>query len=235
MLATMAERAVSEGFTSLGVEVIGDTPARAFYEANGFNHAYTEMRSLLDLATVDWAEIGEMAAGVVQGYEVEFHPGDLPDAILPAYADAKQVRQHDPTGDLDLRPSSYDADRLRASLGCLRARGLMPYIVLAVHERTGKVAGLTELVVPAQHPTRADQYDTIIVPEHNGYGLPRALKARMLLELRAADLHLRDVQTWHAAENEQLQQVNKELGFRPDREWREYEADARELAARLRP
>jgi len=235
LLATMAERAVSEGFTSLGVEVIGDTPAPAFYEANGFNHAYTEMRSLLDLATVDWAEIGEMAAGVVQGYEVEFHPGDLPDAILPAYADGKQVRQHDPTGDLDQRPSSYDADRLRASLGCLRARGLMPYIVLAVHERTGKVAGLTELVVPAQHPTRADQYDTIIVPEHNGYGLPRALKARMLLELRAADLHLRDVQTWHAAENEQLQQVNKELGFRPDREWREYEADARELAARLRP
>ena len=72
----------------------------------------------------------------------------------------------------------------------------------------GKVAGLTELVVPAQHPTRADQYDTIIVPEHNGYGLPRALKARMLLELRTAEPQLREVQTWHAAENEQLQQVN---------------------------
>ena len=39
-------------------------------------------------------------------------------------------------------------------------------------------------MVPAQHPSRADQYDTIIVPEHNGYGLARAIKARMLLELR---------------------------------------------------
>jgi RimJ/RimL family protein N-acetyltransferase len=48
-----------------------------------------------------------------------------------------------------------------------------------------------------------------------------------------AEPQLRDVQTWHAAENEQLQQVNKELGFQPDREWREYEADALELAARL--
>ncbi len=57
----------------------------------------------------------------------------------------------------------------------------------------------------------------------------------MLLELRKAEPQLRDVQTWHAAENEQLQQVNKELGFQPDREWREYEADARELAARLGP
>jgi len=234
LLATIADRAVAEGFTSLGVEVIGGTPALDFYEANGFSHAYTEMRSLLDLTTVDWAQVGEMAAGVVHGYDVEYYPGDLPDAILPAYAEAKQVRRLDPAGDLDLRPSSYDAERLRASLRCLQARGLTPYIVLAVHERTGKVAGLTELVVPAQHPTRADQYDTIIVPEHNGYGLPRALKARMLLELRTADPGLRDVQTWHAADNEQLQQVNKELGFKADREWREYEADAHELAARLR-
>ena len=101
------------------------------------------------------------------------------------------MRRLDPTGDLDLRPSSYDADRLRASLRCLNARGLRPYIVVAVHERTEKVAGLTELVVPAQHPTRADQYDTIIVPEHNGYGLARAIKARMLLELRAAEPQLR--------------------------------------------
>src|SRR4029079_5436432 len=139
-----------------------------------------------------------------------------------------------PTGDLELRPSSYDADRLRASLQCLNARGLRPYVVVAVHERTDKIAGLTELVVRAQHPTRADQYDTIIVPEHNGYGLARAIKARMLLELRTAEPTLREVQTWHAAEREQRQQVNKELGFRADREWREYEVDARDLASRLR-
>jgi len=41
------------------------------------------------------------------------------------------------------------------------------------------------------------------------------------------------VQTWHAVEREQLQQVNKELGFRPDREWLEYEVDAGHLAERL--
>jgi hypothetical protein len=41
------------------------------------------------------------------------------------------------------------------------------------------------------------------------------------------------VQTWHAADREQLSQVNKELGFQADREWREYETDAQELADRL--
>ena len=56
----------------------------------------------------------------------------------------------------------------------------------------------------------------------------------MLLELRSLEPQLRDVQTWHAPDREQLQQVNKELGFKPDREWREYEVDASDLAARLR-
>lgn len=234
LLEVMAGRAVAEGFTALGVEVVGDTPAIDFYEALGFNHAYTEMRSVLYLAGVDWSQIADMAGGVVHGYRIEFHPADLPDALLPGYAKAKQVRRLDPDGDLDLRPSSYDAERLRTSLRCLQARGLKPYLVVAIHERSGEVAGLTELVVPAQHPTRGDQYDTIIVPEHNGYGLARAIKARMLLELRATEPQLRELQTWHGTEREQLQQVNKELGFRADREWREYEADARDLASRLR-
>jgi len=233
LLTVIAERAVQEGFTSLGVEVIGGTPAMAFYPAHGFTHAYTEMRSILDLADLDWAHLSEMAEGVAHGYRIEYYPGDLPDEILPEYAEAKQVRRLDPDGDLELRPSSYDAERLRASLRCLQGRGLKPYIVVAIHERSEKVAGLTELVVPALRPSRADQYDTVIVPEHNSYGLARAIKARMLLELRAAEPNLHEVQTWHAAEREQLQQVNKELGFRPDREWREYEVDARDLAARL--
>jgi GNAT superfamily N-acetyltransferase len=229
LVHTMAERAVVEGFTSLGVEVGTGAGAFEFYARLGFTHAYTEMRSLLDLSTVDWPHIGEMAAGIGHGYRIEYHPGDLPDDILPAYAEAKHVRRLDPNGDLALRPSSYDPERLRASLHCLNGRGLMPYIVMAIHERSGKVAGLTELVVPAYRRTRADQYDTIIVPEHNGYGLARAIKARMLLELRTAEPQLTQVQTWHAIEREQLQQVNKELGFKQDREWREYEADARDL------
>lgn len=233
LLAVLAERAMAEGFTDLGVEVIGGTGAAAFYSKYGFEHAYTEMRSILDLGSVDWAHVEQMAAGIAHGYRIEYFPGDLPDEILPGYAVAKQVRRTDPNGDLELRPSSYDADRLRASIECQNARGLRPYVVVAVHERSEKIAGLTELVVPAQHPTRADQYDTIIVPEHNGYGLARAIKARMLLELRLAEPQLRAVQTWHAPEREQLQAVNSELGFRPDREWREYEIEAHDLAAHL--
>jgi len=233
LLSTIANRALSEGFTSLGLEVIGGTTAVDFFRAFGFSQVHAEMRSILKLPTVDWTHVQHMADGVVSGYRVEYHPSELPEEILASYAEAKQVRRLNVPDDLDLRPSSYDAERLQSSLRCLRDRGLKPYIVVAVHERTGRVAGLTELVVPAQHPSRADQYDTTIVPEHDGYGLPRAIKARMLLELRAAEPQLAEVQTWHSVDREQLQQVNKELGFHPDREWLEYEVDAGDLSERL--
>jgi GNAT superfamily N-acetyltransferase len=237
LLLAVARRAADEGIPSLGVEAIGDTPSVRFYESQGFRWAYAEMRNVLDLTTVDWLRLGGMAQGIGSGYRVEYHPGGPPEHLFAAYAAAKEsVREDaDTDGDLDLRPSSYDPERLRASLLTLNARGLKPYIVLAIHEPTGRVAGLTEVVVPRQRPGRADQYDTIVVPEHRGYGIGRAIKARMLFELRAAEPKLNEVQTWHALEKEPMLKVNADLGFQPDREWREYEADVADLLRRLGP
>ncbi|MCT2279919.1 GNAT family N-acetyltransferase [Micromonospora chalcea] len=231
LVRVAARRVWDEGFQSIGVEVVGDTPAVAFYESLGFTRDYVETRSVLDLRTVDWPALTEMAAEVGAGYHVEFWPGGPPDELIEAYARAKaEVRDSD---DVELRPSSYDPDRLRDSLATLHRRGMKPYIVLALHEQTGDVAGLTEVVVPAQHPTRADQYDTIVVHDHRGYGIDRAIKARMLLELRSAEPQLVEVQTWNAQDNESMLKVNAELGYRPDRDWCEYGVDVAELVHRL--
>ncbi|MEV6691769.1 GNAT family N-acetyltransferase [Micromonospora sp. NPDC051196] len=226
-----ARRVYQEGFESIGVEVVGGTPAVAFYESLGFAREYVETRSVLDLAAVDWTELAEMSTGVGTGYHVQFHPGGPPDELIEAYARAKaEIRDVE---DGELRPSSYDPQRLRDSLDCLHRRGMKPYIVLALHEQTGEVAGLTEVVVPAQHPTRADQYDTIVVQDHRGYGIDRAIKARMLLELRSTEPQLTEVQTWNAQANEAMLKVNAELGYLPDREWCEYSVDVAELVHRL--
>ncbi|MGK5743001.1 GNAT family N-acetyltransferase [Micromonospora sp. URMC 103] len=231
LVRVAARRVYQEGFSSIGVEVVGDTPAVGFYESLGFTREYVETRSVLDLSSVDWAELAEMAGGVGAGYHLEFHPGGPPDELLDAYARAKaEVRDVE---DGELRPSSYDAQRLRDSLDCLHRRGMKPYIVLALHEQTGEVAGLTEVVVPAQHPTRADQYDTIVVQDHRGYGIDRAIKARMLLELRSHEAELTEVQTWNAQANEAMLKVNAELGYQPDRDWCEYSIDVAELVHRL--
>lgn len=233
LLRTAAKRVESEGLESIGVEVVGSTPAADFFEAHGFRCAFIEMRNVLDLTTVDWLRIGALAKGVGSGYTIEYYPGGPPEVMLDEYAKAKASGRANPAYDLELRPSSYDSDRLRASLATLHARGLKPYIVLAVHDQSGKVAGLTEVVVPAQRPTRADQYDTIVVQAHRGYGLSRALKARMLFELRSAEPQLLDVQTWNAVGYESMRRVNAELGFQPDRQWREYEVDVDELLLHL--
>ncbi|MFE9653923.1 GNAT family N-acetyltransferase [Micromonospora sp. NPDC006431] len=231
LVRVAGRRVWEEGFQSIGVEVVGDTPALGFYESLGFAREYVETRSVLDLRTVDWPALAEMATGVGAGYHLEFCPGGPPDDLIEAYARAKaEVRDVD---DGELRPSSYDPQRLRDSLDTLHRRGMKPYIVLALHEQTGEVAGLTEVVVPAQHPTRADQYDTIVVRDHRGYGIDRAIKARMLRELRSAEPELAEVQTWNAQANEAMLKVNAELGYRPDREWCEYSVDVAELVHRL--
>jgi GNAT superfamily N-acetyltransferase len=233
LVAMAARRAYHEGFSSIGVEAIGGTAAIAFFEALGFEREFVETRSVLTLSMVDWLALGEMARGISSGYRVEYHPGGPPESLIEAYAQAKLEVQDSDDNDLDLRPSSSDPQRLRDSLKTLHKRGLKPYIVLAIHEETGAVAGLTEVVVPAQHPERADQYDTIVVRDHRGYGIDRAIKARMLFELRSAEPTLLEVQTWNAQHNESMLKVNAELGFQSDRDWYEYGADVAQLVQRL--
>ncbi|MEV6843343.1 GNAT family N-acetyltransferase [Actinoplanes sp. NPDC051411] len=231
LVAVAARRAYLEGFSTIGVEAIGGTPAIGFYEALGFEREYVETRSVLTLSAVDWSSLHEMADGIAPGYRVEYLPGGPPDEMLEAYAEAKLEADDDE--DLDLAPRSSDPQRLRDSLDTLHKRGLKPYIVLATHESTGVVAGLTEVVVPAQHPERADQYDTIVVRDHRGFGIDRALKARMLFELKKAEPGLREVQTWNAHNNESMLKVNAELGYLPDRDWFEYGADVAQLVQSL--
>ena len=234
LVAVAARRAYLEGFSSIGVEVIGATPAIAFYESLGFEREYVETRSVLSLSKVDWESLGTMARGISDGYRVEYHPGGPPEELLEAYAQAK-LEAPDDDDNLDLAPRSSDPQRLRDSLRTLHKRGLKPYIVLAIHAASGVVAGLTEVVVPAQHPERADQYDTIVARDHRGCGIDRAIKARMLFELRSAEPGLLEVQTWNAQNNEAMLKVNAELGYQSDREWCEYGVDVAQLVQRLEP
>jgi GNAT superfamily N-acetyltransferase len=233
LVAVAARRAYLEGFSTIGVEVIGNTPAIPFYESLGFEREYAETRGVLTLSKVDWEALGAMARGIGSGYRVEYHPGGPPEHLLEAYAQAKLEAQGEENDDLDLAPRSSDPQRLRDSLDTLHKRGLKPYIVLAIHEATGVVAGLTEVVVPAQHPERADQYDTIVVRAHRGHGIDRAIKARMLFELRTAEPDLLEVQTWNAHNHEAMLRVNAELGYQPDRDWYEYGADVAQLVQSL--
>ncbi len=75
LVAMAARRAYLEGFSSIGVEAIGGTPAIAFYESLGFEREYVETRSVLTLSAVDWPTLGEMGDGIAPGYRVQVPPG----------------------------------------------------------------------------------------------------------------------------------------------------------------
>src|SRR4051812_32640395 len=107
LVAVAARRAYLEGFSSIGVEAIGSTPAIGFYESLGFEKEYVETRSVLALSKVDWDALGAMAGGISNGYRIEYHPGGPPEDLLEAYAQAKLEAQ-DEDNDLDLAPRSSD-------------------------------------------------------------------------------------------------------------------------------
>ncbi|MGH3736634.1 MAG: GNAT family N-acetyltransferase [Micromonosporaceae bacterium] len=236
LLTAVAWRANAERRRSLMVEVIEDTSGVKFYEACGFQRTLTEIRHRLALADVEWPRAEQLSGQLANGYRVDYLDGGPGEEHLEAYARAKLNLRHLPGDDADTdQLVGIEASRLRASIATLKRRGMRPHVVVAWHEPTRQVAGLTELVVPTHRPERADQYDTLVVPAHRGYGLGLAMKAKMLLVVREAEPDVRDVVTWQTLEMEQMAKVNSVLGFAPDREWYEYEADVPTLLAHLSP
>ena len=235
LVAVAARRAYLEGFSSIGVEAIGDTAGDRRSTSRSASSGSTWRPAACSPCPrwtgrrwARWPAASAPATG-----SSTTRAGRRRTCWRRTRRPSSR-RRHDDS-DLDLAPRSSDPQRLRDSLNTLHKRGLKPYIVLAIHEATGVVAGLTEVVVPAQHPERADQYDTIVVRDHRGYGIDRAIKARMLFELRSAEPALLEVQTWNAQHNESMLKVNAELGFQSDRDWYEYGADVAQLVQRLEP
>lgn len=232
LLRAAGAHAAAGGQRLLTAEVIGGTPAVGFYQRRGFIRAVEERRELLDLSTVDWVRIGKMAGRVVPGYRIERFADATPEPLSGDHTSRTQGFRATAASDAAFR-GGFEPALVSDSMRTLRARGQRPYVTVAVHEASGELVGLSELAVPAQRPSRADQYDTLVVPAHRGYGLGLAMKARMLLDLHHGEPQLASIQTWQASENEQMSRVNAELGFRPDREWYEYEVSVDALASRL--
>ncbi|THV43306.1 GNAT family N-acetyltransferase [Glycomyces buryatensis] len=234
LLRAVAACAKAEGCRTLSVEVIATTPAVGFYDRVGFKRAVVEQRHLLRWADVDWEKIEQAAGRLAAGYRLEYHAGGVPERLLDTYAGVKaNLRANADVAVVPEWRGSAQADRLRDSLATLERRGMRSHIVVALAEPFGHVVGLTELVVAAQRPTRADQYDTVVDPAHRSYGLAMSMKARLLTELRRAEPQLTDVQTWTIETADDVRWINSELGFVHDVDWYDYEADVDKLIERI--
>ncbi|WFF07433.1 hypothetical protein O7622_02190 [Micromonospora sp. WMMD1076] len=108
-----------------------------------------------------------------------------------------------------------DAARVRDAERALDARGVRRYNTGAVHEATGRLVGWTQLSLDASSTGHAWQQITIVDPGHRGHRLGLLGKTGNLVYALANEPALRAVDTWNAAVNRHMIEINEQLGFRP--------------------
>jgi len=231
LLHEALQRLTAEQRHTVTAEVVAGTAGEPFAEVHGFARALTEQRGILRPGDADAAELDAFVA-VPDSYRLERWIGQVPDEWVDSYAGAKTAMGDAPTGDLKWQPPTFDAAKWRDVEDMFNRRGQQMHIVVAAHEASARVAGLTEVMFSRIDPRRADQGDTVVVPEHRGHGLGLAMKADMLRWLRAECPQILEIQTWNAASNVHMLAINDRLGSRRDRAWFEYQGDvATALAA----
>ena len=231
LLRAAVAAAAADGRSTFLVEADDGSPGEAFCRAHGLREVSRARLSLLRLAAVDWAEVGALAAAPHTGYRLVRWTDRCPDELVERYAVAKTAMNDAPVDGADIADEVFTAGVIRQNEAGHREMGFTHWVTVAVHEQTGAVAGLTELVLAS--PPRAFQEDTAVVPAHRGSGLGLWVKADMLCRLRAERPEVTEVMTGNAASNEHMLRINTRLGFRQHRAIGEWQAGVGELVSRL--
>ncbi|HWO63611.1 MAG TPA: GNAT family N-acetyltransferase [Umezawaea sp.] len=151
---------------------------------------------------------------VPEGYRVERWVGAAPEELVASYAVAKGAMHDAPRGgDLEYRDPEWTVDRVRELEAEVRGSGVEERVVVAVHEPTGEVVGLTQLQRHPPRPRHGYQGDTAVLAAHRGHGLGRVVKAHMLRWLDDDGVELDVVDTGTAADNVHMAGVNHSLGY----------------------
>ncbi|MFD9736780.1 GNAT family N-acetyltransferase [Umezawaea sp. NPDC059074] len=203
LLPEMVGRAVLEG-----AKVTAGGAGEAWAVALGFRKANATILQRLRFADVDPAL---WAVPAPDGYRVERWAGSAPDDLVESYAEARSAIHDAPRGDAEFRQPDWTVDRVRATEAENQARGVDERVVVAVHEASGTVVGLTLLELNPRRPGWGYQRDTAVLAAHRGHGLGRVIKAEMLRWLTPLDLDL--VYTGTNADNVHMARVNHSLGF----------------------
>ncbi|GGO76466.1 GNAT family N-acetyltransferase [Nocardioides deserti] len=220
VLADLEARAVADGRTALVsttyAPVGAESPGTMFCAARGYPVASREETKLVDLRTAPagWGELDRREADRIAAYSVVGFERRVPDEHVEAFCAMLSVfSSMVPTGDLELGPASWDAERLHATEQRFLDSGRTWVGALAVAP-DGTACGFTELSVHDVDPRHASVGGTLVLPEHRGHHLALAMKLhshRRLLELFPGCEH---VETGNAGVNAAMNAVNEAMGYR---------------------
>jgi GNAT superfamily N-acetyltransferase len=120
-----------------------------------------------------------------------------------------------PSAGLDEPEDVWTAERVRAQDEHAGDGGRTLLVTAVEHIASGRLAGYTELVTPAETTRVVEQRDTIVLREHRGHRLGMLLKVANLAQLQRVAPGYSSVLTFNAEENRHMLDVNEALGFTP--------------------
>ncbi|MGH3939199.1 MAG: GNAT family N-acetyltransferase [Pseudonocardiaceae bacterium] len=210
------------------LDLAGPDPGGRFVAASGAELALVETRWRLDVGSLDpvaLARLDEQARGVSRGYSLVQWVGSTPERWLDgiAYLTGRMLTDA-PLDQLQWEAEAYDAARMRARDASCLACGLHTVTTGALDD-AGHLVAFTQIVGYATSPWYAEQWDTIVAPEHRGHRLGTLIKIANLELARVQRPELLVIDTWNADSNPYMVGINEAMGFRPHSRVGEWQLD----------
>ncbi|WP_194891266.1 GNAT family N-acetyltransferase [Catenulispora pinisilvae] len=215
---------------AVGENVKADASGELWATEMGFARTHAYVRQTLNLPEVAPAL---WQRRVPDGFRLERWIGGAPDELLEQYARARTAILDAPIGDSSIEFEDWTPERVRAHEADLRTRNVENRVVVAVHESSGQVAGITEIQLFASRPDKAFQGDTAVAVDFRGHGLGLAVKGAMLRWLTAERPAIEVVSTQTAYDNAHMIRINHALGYKTTATLAEFEAEIAAVAKRM--
>jgi GNAT superfamily N-acetyltransferase len=211
----------SEGRTNamwmVGSPVREESPGCAFSRVLGARKALSRLRRELDLTIVDDRELDTLVRTRIgardSDYEIVTWVDRASDELVDGVAQlVGRMSTDTPRGSLSWEPEVWNAARWREKEDALRS-GRRRLATGAV-DRDGCLVAFTDIGVWAHEPGVAEQWNTIVDPDHRGHRLGLAVKVANLRNFRREIPGALRLETWNATENSRIVAINELLGFR---------------------
>ncbi len=194
----------------VGNNVQDDTPGMKWATALGF---VVTRRSLWQTLHVGEVDPGLWSTPIPRAFRLKRWIDRTPNEFVERFARARTAIADAPADQSGLRHPAWTVARVREREAELSALGEERRFIVAVHEPTGDVAGLTEVALDPSLPNTCFQEDTAVLSQYRGLGLGRTMKGAMMQWLTADRPAIAEVRTSTAADNVHMIRVNRQLGY----------------------